>query len=484
MRYANVLKLVGVLLMLFSLSMLPPLGLAVLWHESVMRSFSVSFCITALVGFCLWVPFAGIKGDIKPRDGFLVVAAFWVVLSLFASLPFLFSLYHHINFVNAFFEATSGLTTTGATVLTNLDHMPRALLYYRQQLHFLGGMGIIILALAVMPLLGAGSMSLYRAEASGPFKNDKMRPRLAETAKSLWYIYVGLTIACAFAYWLVGMQPFDAIGEAFSTVSTGGFTMHDQSFAYYHSMLINSIAMIFMLIGATSFTLHFHCLWNRDFKIYFKDPETKSYLKLLLVAILIVSFILFVHQYYTVASPKHLIDAVFTVVSISTTTGFQTTNYVSWPTFLPFLIIFLALIGGGGGSTAGGIKVARALLLGEQGKREVIRMIHPGVVRPIKLGNQVIDENVIQAIWGFFAIYTGLFFVLLMLLLSFGLEPTTAFSALSACISNAGESIGLAGYGFAQLPSISKWVLIFAMFAGRLEIFTLIVLLTPAYWRK
>lgn len=483
MRYAGVVKLLGILLMLFSLSMIPPLCIAFFWHEKVFNVFALCFYITLIFGFCMWVPFSGFDHEVKMRDGFLVVVGFWVVLSLFAALPFYFTLYRQIDFVEAFFEATSGLTTTGASILTNLDALPRALLYYRQQLHFLGGMGIIVLALAVMPMLGMSNMGLYRAEVSGPFKDDKLRPRLTETAKALWYIYVGITLVCTLSYWLAGMAPFDALGEAYSTVSTGGFSMHDQSFAYYHSNLIDCIAMFFMIVGATNFSLHFHFIWNRDIGVYARDTEMKAYLKLMLVAIVVIGFILFMHQYYTMRSPEHLLDAVFSVISVATTTGFQTINYVSWPTFLPFLVMFLALIGGAGGSTAGGIKIARVLMLKEQGKREVMKLIHPNIVYPIKLGDQVLSERVIQGIWGFYAIYTALFIILLIFLLATGIDPTTAFGALSACISNAGQSIGLTGSGFLLLPDSSKWVLIFAMFAGRLEIFTLIVLFMPAYWR-
>lgn len=484
MRYAGVVKLIGILLMLFSLSMIPPLCLAFIWHEQVFDIFAISFYTTLIFGFFMWVPFSRFEHEVKVRDGFLVVVCFWVVLSLFASLPFYLTLFRQLNFVEAFFEATSGLTTTGASMLTNLDALPRALLYYRQQLHLLGGMGIIVLALAVMPMLGMSNMGLYRAEVSGPFKDDKLQPRLAETAKALWYIYIGITFVCALSYWLAGMTPFDAIGEAYSTVSTGGFSMHNQSFAYYHSNLIDCIAMLFMLIGATNFSLHFHFIWNRNLRVYFRDAELKAYFKLLVLAIVIIGAILYSDQYYSVRSPEHLLDAIFSIISVATTTGYQTINYVTWPTFLPFLVMFLALIGGCGGSTAGGVKVSRVLMLKEQGQREVMRLIHPNIVYPIKLGEQVLSERVIQGIWGFYAIYTALFITLLILLLATGVDPTTAFGALSACISNAGQSIGLTGSGFLLLPDASKWVLIFAMFAGRLEIFTLIVLFSPAYWRR
>jgi trk system potassium uptake protein TrkH len=484
MRYAAVIKLLGVLLMLFSLSMIPPMIVAMIYHELSFYSFVASFFMTLAVGFCLWVPFSRSNVEMKNRDGFLVVVLFWIVLSLFGALPFYLNLFHEIDFTESFFESVSGLTTTGASILSNLDTMPRALLYYRQQLQLLGGMGIIILALAIMPMLGMGGLRLYRAEAVGPFKNDKLKPRLAETAKALWYIYVGLTVICIICYWLAGMTVFDAIGEGFSTVATGGFTMHDQSFAYYHSMPINIIAMVFMLISAFRYSLHFNFIWHRDLSIYFKDPELKAYLKLIAISIVVTMIILFMHHFYKNDYGRVIMQSFFTIISTATTTGLSLTDFVSWPTFLPFLIMFLAIIGGCGGSTAGGIKIVRMLLLKEQGKREMRKLIHPNIVMAIKLGNQVLPENIIQGIWGFFAMYIVLFVVMLLLLLATGVDPTTAFGSLAACISNTGQSIGLTGGGFALLPDSSKWILIFAMIAGRLEIFTLIVLFLPEFWRK
>jgi trk system potassium uptake protein TrkH len=484
MRYAAVIKLLGVLLMLFSLSMIPPMVVAMIYHESDFYIFVWSFFLTLLVGFCLWVPFSRSETEMKNRDGFLVVVLFWVVLSLFGSIPFYLNLFHQINFTEAFFEATSGLTTTGATVLSNLDGMPRALLYYRQQLELLGGMGIIVLALAIMPILGLGGISLYRAEAVGPFKNDKLKPRLAETAKALWYIYVGLTAICIICYWVAGMSVFDAIGEGYATVATGGFSVHDQSLAFYHSVPIDVIAMIFMLLSALRYSLHFSFIWNRSISIYFKDPELKAYIKLIVVAIIVTMIILYAHHFYQAQKQSIPLQAIFTVISTATTTGLSLTDFVTWPTFLPFLIMFLALIGGCGGSTAGGIKVARTLLLKEQGKREIRKLIHPNLVMAIKLGNSVLPESIIQGIWGFFAIYIVLFVVMLLLLLATGVDPTTAFGALAACISNTGQSIGLTGGGYALLPTSSKWILIFAMLAGRLEIFTIVVLFIPSFWRK
>ena len=484
MRYAAVIKLLGLLLMLFSLSMIPPQVVALIYHENDFTSFVIAFFVTLIIGFALWLPFSRSENEVKSRDGFLVVVLFWLVLSLFGAIPIYLNLFHKIDFTDAFFESASGLTTTGATVLTGLDHLPRALLYYRQQLQLLGGMGIIVLALAVMPMLGVGGMNLYRAEVTGPFKNEKLRPRMAETAKALWYIYVGLVVICMLCYWASGMTFFNALGESYATVATGGFTMHDGSFAYYHSTLIDIIAMIFMFIGAINFSLHFSFLWNRDILVYFRDTELKVFLKLIIVSIILTCVILYLHHFYWEHHGQILLHAAFTVISVATTTGLSTTNFVSWPTFLPFLILFLALIGGCGGSTAGGIKVIRCILLREQGIRELRKLIHPNLIMSIKVGDQAQPEAIIQAIWGFFAIYILLFITLLLMLLATGLDPTTAFGALAACISNAGQSIGLAGSGYSLLPDSSKWLLIFAMFAGRLEIFTLVVLFMPSFWRR
>ncbi len=487
MRYAAVIKLLGILLMLFSLSMIPPQIVALIYNERAFDSFVFGFFLTLVIGFSMWLPFLKTNDELRPRDGFLVVVLFWVVLSLFGSIPLYLNLSTQVDFTETFFESVSGLTTTGATILTNLDQLPRSILYYRQQLHFLGGMGIIVLALAVMPMLGMGSgLRLYMAEATGPLKNDRLTPRLAETAKALWYIYVGIIVICTLIYWLLGMTIFDAVGEAFSTVSTGGFAMHDQSFAYYNSYAIDIVAMIFMIIGAISFTLHFSFIWHRDFKIYFKDAELRAYIKLIMIAILVTAFILYLHNFF----PNHIgilwLHTAFTIISTATTTGFtiSTTNFFSWPNFLPFLVMFLALIGGCGGSTAGGVKIIRVLLFKEQGQREMRKLIHPNSVSVIKLGNIALPESLVQSIWGFFAIYLLLFVILLLILLGTGIDPTTAFGALAACISNSGQSIGLAGSGYSLLPDPSKWVLIFAMIAGRLEIFTLVVLFMPSFWKK
>ena len=482
MRYTPLFRIFGLLLMFFSLSMLPPLLVAFLYHDHDWLSFVISFLATFGIGFALWVSFKSHQRELKTRDGFLLVVMIWSVLCLFGSIPFLMQLYPDFSFTDALFETVSGLTTTGATVLNHLDRLPRALMYYRQQLHFLGGMGIIVLAVAVMPMLGVGGMQLYRAETVGPIKTAKLKPRIAETAKVLWYIYVGLAILCTFSYWMAGMSMFDAIGDAYSTVSTGGFSIHDSSFAYYHSELINIICVIFMLLGGTNFSLHFYFLQRRRFFVYSKDAEFVGYIKIIAFAFLVCLITL--TAYHAVPHKESIIDALFTVTSIITTTGLTVTDFSLWPTFLPDFLMFLALLGGCAASTSGGIKIIRFLLLRKQGQREIKKLIHPQSVSAIKFGGEVLPERVIESIWAFIALFVVVFVVLLLILVATGLDLTTAFGSLAASISNAGASIGRSAHSFESLPTLAKWVCIVAMLAGRLELFTLLVLFSPEYWRK
>jgi len=482
MRFIAILKILGILLMIFSLFMLPPMAVEMWYQDGGMLAFIIGFIVTLLTGFLLWISFRKHQHELKTRDGFLVVVLFWWVLSAFGAIPFMVNLYPKMTLTDAMFESVSGLTTTGATVLSKLHLLPHAILYYRQQLHLLGGIGIIVLAVAVLPMLGVGGMQLYRAEIAGPMKTTKLTPRITQTAKALWYIYFGIAALCAMCYWLAGMTLFDAIGESFSTVSTGGFATHDSSFAYYHSTLIDCIGIIFMIMGATNFSLHFQFLQQRRPSVYYKDPEFRTYLTIILSAVVIIMITLFFYHYYHVG--QVFLNTVFTVVSLGSTTGLTTTNFSIWPTFLPYMLMFLAIMGGCSGSTSGGLKIIRCLLLKEQGKRELNRLIHPKAVWAIKLGEQTLPEYVIQAIWGFVAFFGALFIILLLALLATGLNFTTAFGALAACISNTGASIGDVAKNFEQINTTGKWMLTFAMIAGRLEIFTIMVIFMPSYWRS
>lgn len=477
-----ILRTLGILLSCLSLTMLPPIAVASWFKDSSQFPFLVGFSITLIVGVILWRPIHKTKGELKVRDGFVVVALFWVTLCLFAAIPLYLSFYPRLSVVDAIFESVSGLTTTGATIFTHLKMLPHAVLYYRQQLHLLGGIGIVVLAVAVLPMLGVGGMQLYRAEIAGPMKHSKLTPRITQTAKALWSIYVVMTIMCTLCYWWAGMSLFDAIGESFSTVATGGFSVHDSSFAYYHSTMINSICMIFMMLSAVNFSLHFQLIQHGSIKSYWKDQECRTFIKLILIVTAVISLILILDKYYSFGAS--IGNTLFTVISIATTTGLTTTNFSIWPSFIPYLIMFVALVGGCAGSTAGGIKMIRFVLLREQAKRELHRLIHPRSVWAIKYGNRRLSDQVVHAIWGFVVLFIVLYIVFLLGLLATGMSLDTAFASLTACLSNVGASIGSVANNYKHINEVSKWILVLAMLAGRLEIFTLIVLLMPSYWRR
>jgi trk system potassium uptake protein TrkH len=482
MQYKVIFRILGLLLMVFSLSMLPPIMVAFLYREAVWHTFLLSFALTYCTGLLLWLPFRNYKRELKTRDGFLIASLYWSVLSFFGSFPFVFASNPPVDWLDGIFEAVSGLTTTGASILVGLDHLPRAVLYYRQQLCFLGGMGIIVLAVAVLPMLGVGGMQLYRTEIPGPIKDAKLTPRIAETAKMLWFIYISLTIVCILAYGFTGLSWFDAIGEGFSTVSTGGFSMHDNSFAFYDSRAVEIVGIIFMILGGTNFSLHFLALRTRSLSSYWQDEEFRAFIYTI-AGIATLTFIMLIwHQVYQ-EHHQAIIHSIFTVVSLITTSGFTATNFDSWPTFVPVLIMLATLIGGCGGSTSGGMKVIRLLMLSKQGVREIKRLLHPNAILTIKFGRQILPEHVLQAMWSFIAVFLLLYAVLLLSLMATGLDLRTAFGAGTAALANAGAGIGEIADGFGHLNPYAKGLIIFAMLAGRLEIFTVLVLFTPAFWK-
>ena len=469
--------------MVFSSTLLPP-ALVSLWYaDGAHMAFVTAFFITLGIGFVSWVPVRRYKRDMRMRDGFIVVVLFWFVLSSIGALPFMLSLQPQLSLTDSMFEAISGLTTTGATVITAIDELPRSILYYRQQLQWLGGMGIVVLAVAVLPLLGVGGMQLYRAETPGPVKDSKLTPRIAETAKALWYIYLSLTIACALAYWIAGMQLFDAVGHAFSTVSIGGFSTHDASIGYYNSTWIEMIAVVFMLISGVNFALHFMAWRSQSLKSYLRDSEFKFYISLLMTVTIIVTLYLFFTSTYDDWASAFF-NALFQSVSIGTTTGFTTAEFYNWPGFVAILLLFTSFVGGCAGSTGGGIKVIRFLLLIKQGTREILRLIHPSAQIPIRIGGNTVPYRVVDAIWGFFALYVASFIMMYLALAMTGLDLMTAYSAVAATINNLGPGLAGVGAHYADLNEPAKWILCFAMILGRLEIFTLLVILSPAFWAK
>jgi len=398
-------------------------------------------------------------------------------------LPFLFSERPNLSLTDAFFESFSGLTPTGATTLVGLDSLPKAILFYRQMLQWFGGMGIIVLAVAILPILGVGGMQLYRAEMPGPLKDNKMRPRIAETAKTLWLIYVLLTIACALSLWGAGMSVFDAIGHSFSTIAIGGFSTHDASIGYFHSGTINSIIAVFLLISGCNYGLHFAMLSGRNLKVYWRDPEFRMFIGVQFTLVIICTIVLWIHNVYG-SGLETINQAFFQVVSMATTAGYTTDSISKWPLFLPLLLLCSAFIGGCAGSTGGGLKVIRILLLYLQGSRELKRLVHPNAVYTIKLGNRALPERIIEAVWGFFSAYALVFIVSMLAIVATGVDNFSAFAAVTATLNNLGPGLGVVADNFASMNSAAKWILIVTMLFGRLEVFTLLVLFTPTFWRE
>lgn len=482
MNWTVVQRILGLLLMIFSLTMLPPVLVSIIFQDGAWLPFLEGFALTLISGLIIWFPVRQSRRDLRLRDGFLVVAAFWTVLGTFGAAPLYLADTLSLTLTDAVFESMSGLTTTGATVLTNLDNLPKSILYYRQQLQWLGGMGIIVLAVAVLPMLGIGGMQLYRAETPGPVKDTKLTPRITETAKALWLVYLTFTIACGVSYWLAGMDVFDAICHSFSTVAIGGFSTHDASIGYFDSPAIELIAIFFMFAAGINFSLHFFAWRNIRLSHYTSDHEFRAYFTFLLaVAVLVVGSLLW-HQTY-VNPADSIINGLFHAVSIATTTGFTTANYSAWPDAVPVLLIFASFIGGSAGSTAGGIKVIRWMLIFKQGFREIARLVHPSAEIPVKLGNHAVPFRVVDAVWGFFSVYIIVFGIMLLGMMMTGLDQVTAFSAVAATLNNLGPGLGDVASGFMTVPDAAKWIAVVGMLLGRLEIFTLLVLLTPTFWR-
>ena len=483
MYWSSVLRIVGLLIVLFSVTMLPPALIAWLYNDAGLVPFLISFGLLLGLGITIWLPVKHCRRELRTREGFLVVVFFWLVLGLSGAVPLTLSESPNISITDAAFESMSGLTTTGATVLVGIEQLPASIRFYRQQLQWLGGMGIVVLAVAILPMLGIGGMQLYRAETPGPVKDSKLTPRIAETAKALWYIYATLTIVCALAYFLAGMNWFDAIGHSFSTVSIGGFSTYDDSIGHFDSPLIAMICVVFLLVSGINFAMHFIAWRTRSLKHYLRESEVRWFLAIMLTLTLVVTTTLLLTQVDAHWSDT-LYQGIFQAVSIGTTAGFTTDPFARWPLFVPTLLIMAAFIGGCTMSTAGGIKVIRFMLLIKQGQREVIRLVHVQAQVPIKVGNRPVPERVVDAVWGFFSIYVALFALMMLVLMATGLDQTTAFSAVAANITNLGPGLGAVAENYSGIGDLAKWILMFAMLVGRLEVFTLLVLFSPAFWRE
>ncbi len=484
MHVKAIFCVMGILLMGYSLSIIPPLLFSYWIADGEMLSFLITFLLFLCSGLGLWYPLRHARAELQLRHGFVIVAMFWTLLGAAGSLPFYLSPHPDLNFAQSLFESVSGFTATGATVMVGIEHLPKSFLYYRAQLHFLGGMGFVILAVALMPLIGIGGMALYRAESSGPMKDNKVTPRIAHTARGLWMIYVGLNVACIAIFWLGGMSFFDALIHGFSTVATGGFAGYDASFGYFQSAFLEWVAIVFMFAGGVNFALHFMVFMQLDIKRYVQDLEFKVYTAIFLLTAVLVAGVLWQHHVYA-DWHQTIRSALFHVISILTTTGYTTTTISDWPVFIPLLLIFLSFIGGCGGSTSGGMKVLRVILLMKQSYREILRQIHPRAILPIKVGGRVLPETVLGGVWAFFALYMFSTAILTLVMIGTGMDTLTAFSAIAACLNVTG-AVGLGDISshFKNVSDFGLYVLTFAMLLGRLEIFTLFVLLTPSFWRS
>lgn len=476
------IRIVGILVMLFSFTMLLPLAVSFIFADGQHFIFITSFVISMAVGFLAWIINKKSSEELRRSDGFLVTTLSYTMIAVVGTAPFLLIDSLQLSWTDAFFESLSGLTSTGATVLTNLDDMPKSLLFYRQQLQWFGGMGIILLAVAVLPTLGAGGMMLYRAETPGPIKSNKLTPRITETAKSLWYIYLILTMTCACSYWLAGMSIFDAICHSFSTVSIGGFSTHDASIGYFNNSLIEVIAIVFMILCGINFGLHFIVWKTHTPKYYVFDSEVKFYLLVIISCFILCTTLLVRSNDFQIS--ESIRKSLFQAVSIITTTGFLTDSFSTWPYPATLLLVFASFIGGCAGSTAGGIKSVRVLLMLLHSFKEIRLLIHPHAIFHIKLSGDNVNNSVMDAIWGFIALYIASFFIIQFFLLLQGLDPLTAFSATAAMINNLGPGLGEVAANYQSLSSPTKWTLCFAMLLGRLELYTILVVLSPTFWKR
>ena len=477
MNLKAISNLFGILLMLFSLSFIVPISISFLYSDSSLNTFLITFLLVLSVGFVFWFTSKNHKQELSSNDGFIIITLFWLVLAIAGSLPFYLS---GMSVIDSFFESMSGITTTGATVITNIDGLDKSLLMYRQLLQWMGGMGLIVLAIAVMPILGIGGGQIYKTEIPGAMSDQKLTPRITETAKALWTIYFGLTVLCALMYWIAGMNGFDAIAHSLSTVSIGGFSTHDDSIGFFNSFGIELVCIIFMIISASSFALHYGAIFRGRALRYFYDPEFRFFISIILLVFAASSLILF----FNPGSSESQRSVLFQAVSIVSTTGFTTTDYSLWPSVIGFLLLIGAFIGGCSGSVGGGIKSWRILIMLNHAHKQLIKIIHPRAVVSVKIGSKVVDSSVAESVWGFFSIYVISFMLLLFALLATGLDFTSAFSAIGACLNNLGPGLGEVSANYSSVTSVGKGILAFGMILGRLEIFTVLVLFMPMFWRR
>jgi trk system potassium uptake protein TrkH len=477
MAVKSIINLFSILVAFFSLSLLVPLVVSFIFDDGSSNIFITTFLLIFIPSIIAWQLTKKSKEEMGVKEGFVIITLFWIVLSLVGSMPFYL---YGMSFVDSFFESMSGITTTGATVISGLNNMPESVLFYRQLLQWMGGMGLIVLAIAVMPLLGIGGGQLYKTEIPGALSDQKLTPRIKETAQALWLIYMGLTVVCALLYFAFGMSAFDAISHSLSTVSIGGFSTHDESIGYFNSISIEVICMVFMLLSALSYALHYFAVYKKKPLKYFHDSESRFFVSILSIVISL-SLLLSIIVGFDGGSFREIL---FQSVSIVTTTGFVSTDYSSWPTSITFLLLIGAFIGACSGSVGGGIKSWRVLIMINHAKINIMRLVHPNAVVSLKIGSKAVDDKVAESVWGFFSIYVICFMLLLLALLATGMDFESSFSAIGACLNNLGPGLGQVAETYGSVSNFGKSILALAMILGRLEIFTLLVLFTTVFWQK
>ncbi|KPF59524.1 potassium transporter Trk [beta proteobacterium AAP51] len=479
-----VAALVGRMVLLFALLLLVPLAFAVWQHDNAERAFITATAVTGACGLGLSLLTRRFRRELQPRDGFLLVGMTWVVLPLFGALPLWLAL-PGLSVTDAYFEATSAFTATGATVLVGLEHLPLSVNVWRCFMMWVGGLGIIVLAVAILPLLGVGGSQLFKAEVAGPMKDQKLTPRIADTARVIWVAYLAISVACFLSYRAAGMGWADAFMHMCSTVSLGGFSSYDASLGHFDSAVIEAVAIVFMLMSGVPLLLYFVMWRSRSAAVLWRNLEVRAFFLLLLGCTLLITAYLVANHAYS--SPwQALRHAAFHVVSIATTTGYATYDYAQWPLFAPLLMILLGCFATCAGSTGGGIKMVRLLLMLKQAKRELVRILHPNVVNPVVLGGQAVSDRVMQSVIAYMMMYGGSLVALTMVLLFSGLDVVTAFTAVIACVNNIGPGLGEVGpaVNYSGLTGFQTWVCTFAMLLGRLELLSVLVLFTPAFWRR
>ena len=482
MNPAMVQRILGFVLIALGATLVAPIAVSLGYDDGHSWPFVVGLAVALGSGIACWLPVRNVHQELRLRDGFLLVVLLWVVVVLAGAVPLFVSPVPGLAFTDAVFESTAGYTTSSGTVLTGIEHLPKSMLWYRQQMQWLGGGGTIVLAVAVLPLLGVGGMQISKADTPGPVKQEKLTPRVMQTARALWVVYLGITAACAFAFYVAGMQAFDAIGHAFATVSTGGFSTWDAGLSHFDSFAIDMVAVVFMFFGGVNYAMHFLAWRNKDVDTYYMDPQFRIYLWLtVLLVILVTGYLYGSHTYPSL--PQAFRFASLQVVSMQTTTGYTTAPFSLWPGPMPVLLVLLTFVGGCAGSTSGGITIIRWQLVVKQGMRELKRLVHPNAELPVKFADKRVPGRILAAVTGFFAMYLLLFGVMMLLLMATGLDQVSAWSAIASCLNNGGAALGQVAQTFHAVPQAGKWVCIAAMLIGRLEVFTLLVLFTPAFWR-